>query len=687
MQDRKKVKTARRFTALAYDLPMLVFSVFFFLYLNPSVETHTRLKYVFFQLVLCALCVFTARLIAGVYKQILRYGGSRMYIRLIIADFCAGIVYYLLQLVIPEGPVRVTFIRAVCIITLNLLEAVASRLIYQYVFEYGSRKLWTYPVFRGAVRLMTGLYLEDPALKEDSRKLCPEGETSELPASGGKTYHDRKKLAIVGAGRIGAMLAKELLTNQNSDYFPACFIDSDELKAGREIYGIPVFPEDDGIYENLKELAVEEIVFALPRMHAEQKNELYERYRKTGCKILIYDYPLSQSSEFGKRAIREFRIEELLFRDAKEFMSDDVRAFYVGKTVLVTGGGGSIGSELCRQIAKMSPKKLIVLDVYENSAYDLQQELIMTYGRYTLPFEVEICSITDRRKLEKVFADYRPEIVLHAAAHKHVPLMEHNVTEAVENNIFGTRNMIDLAIQYKVSKFLMVSTDKAVNPTNVMGATKRMCEMMVMEAASRKTETKFCATRFGNVLASNGSVVPLFKKQIAHGGPVTVTDKRIIRYFMTIPEATQLVLTCCALSENGELFALDMGKPMSILTMAENMIRLSGLEPYRDIQIVEIGLRPGEKLYEELLIDFSKLERTQNDMIFVEHDAPCSLAAIESKLEELRTACSTLQDGEVYKALQQVVPTFHTAEEVNRDALQSREFQLSGAGSTNVTGE
>ena len=373
-------------------------------------------------------------------------------------------------------------------------------------------------------------------------------------------------------------------------------------------------------------------------------------------------------------------------------MNDDVRAFYAGKTILVTGGGGSIGSELCRQIAKMSPKMLVVLDVYENSAYDLQQELIMTYGRGMLPFEVEICSITDRRKLENVFRTYHPDVVLHAAAHKHVPLMEHNVVEAVENNIlmehnvveavenniFGTRNVIDLAIQYQVSKFLMVSTDKAVNPTNVMGATKRMCEMMVMEAASRHTATKFCATRFGNVLASNGSVVPLFKKQIANGGPVTVTDKRIIRYFMTIPEATQLVLTCGALSENGELFALDMGKPMSILTMAENMIRLSGLEPYRDIDIVEIGLRPGEKakLYEELLIDFDKLQKTQNDMIFVEHDMPLTAAQIEEKLSSLHKACDTLDAQTVYHTLQATVPTFHPAEEVNREALESREFQM-----------
>ena len=596
---------AHRLTAVLYDIPMLVISVFIFLYLAPSVEVRQRLIYIAMQFGFAAVCVFTARIIAGVYRQILRYGGSRLYIRLILADVCAGAVYYGIQLLLPEGPMRVTFIRAVCVISFNLLEAVASRLLYQFVFEYGSRSVFTLPGIRNIVHFMTGYY------SDEATEQVLEKKKEIIPAA------KRKKLAVVGAGRIGAMLVKELLTNQYTAYAPVCFIDNDTRKAEREIYGIPVLPEDENILSRLKALKVEEIVFALPRMHAEQKNELYERYRKTGCKILIYDYPLSQTSEFGKRTLREFRIEELLFRDAKEFMNDDVRAFYAGKTILVTGGGGSIGSELCRQIAKMSPKKFIVLDVYENSAYDLQQELIMTYGRGMLPFEVEICSVTDRRKLEHIFDLYRPDVVLHAAAHKHVPLMEHNVTEAVENNIFGTRNVIDLAIKYHVGKFLMVSTDKAVNPTNVMGATKRMCEMMVMEAASRHTDTKFCATRFGNVLASNGSVVPLFKKQIAAGGPLTVTDKRIIRYFMTIPEATQLVLTCGALSENGELFALDMGKPMSILSMAENMIRLSGLEPYRDIDIVEIGLRPGEKLYEELLIDFDKLQRTRNDMIFV----------------------------------------------------------------------
>ena len=640
---------AHRLTAVLYDIPMLVISVFIFLYLAPSVEVRQRLIYIAMQFGFAAVCVFSARIIAGVYRQILRYGGSRLYIRLILADVCAGAVYYGIQLLLPEGPMRVTFIRAVCVISFNLLEAVASRLLYQFVFEYGSRSVFTLPGIRNIVHFMTGYY------SDEATEQVLEKKKEIIPAA------RRKKLAVVGAGRIGAMLVKELLTNQYTAYAPVCFIDNDKRKAEREIYGIPVLPEDENILSRLKALKVEEIVFALPRMHAEQKNELYERYRKTGCKILIYDYPLSQTSEFGKRTLREFRIEELLFRDAKEFMNDDVRAFYAGKTILVTGGGGSIGSELCRQIAKMSPKKFIVLDVYENSAYDLQQELIMTYGRGMLPFEVEICSVTDRRKLEHIFDIYRPDVVLHAAAHKHVPLMEHNVTEAVENNIFGTRNVIDLAIKYHVGKFLMVSTDKAVNPTNVMGATKRMCEMMVMEAASRHTDTKFCATRFGNVLASNGSVVPLFKKQIAAGGPLTVTDKRIIRYFMTIPEATQLVLTCGALSDNGELFALDMGKPMSILSMAENMIRLSGLEPYRDIDIVEIGLRPGEKLYEELLMDEEGMTKTDNALIYIGHPIEVNEQEFMTGLKRLHKLCEE-NSPRIRDEVKRIVKTYHEPE-------------------------
>lgn len=685
MTDKTVKKPKRRLAALLYDVLMLALAVFVFLYLNPSTYAfRLRLIYIALQFVICAVVVFGFRFAFGVYKQILRYGGSRLYIRLIFSDICAGIVYYLVQLIIPDYGPRINFLRAVCIVAMNLLEAIASRLLYQYVFEFGSRRLWTLPVFRGLVKAFTGLYIEDPEHRaEDTEnvRLTREGERAEGEGPDLGINGNRHNLAIIGAGRIGAMLCKELLTNQHSAYAPVCFVDKDTSKSGREIYGIPVIGEDEFDSDVIKHLGIEEIVFALPRMRAERKAELYERYRPTGCRILVYDYPLSQSSEFGKRTIREFNIEELLFRDKKEFMSDEVIEFYSGRTVMITGGGGSIGSELARQIAGMHPKRLVLLDVYENGVYDVQQELRMKYGS-TLALDVEICSVTDAGKLDRIFETYKPDVLLHAAAHKHVPLMEHNCVEAVKNNVFGTKNVVDCALRHHTENFLMVSTDKAVNPTNVMGATKRMCEMIVMAAAgeqqaSGEIRTKFCATRFGNVLGSNGSVVPLFKKQIAAGGPVTVTDRRIIRYFMTIPEATQLVLTCGAISSNGELFALDMGKPMPILELAENMITLSGLEPYKDIDIVETGLRPGEKLYEELLINFDTLEKTDNDMIYVERTAPLSTEQVEKKLSLLKTACDSLDDTAAKEALREAVPTFRTPEEVNASALESREFEMS----------
>ena len=313
------------------------------------------------------------------------------------------------------------------------------------------------------------------------------------------------------------------------------------------------------------------------------------------------------------------------------------------------------------------------LDIYENNAYDIQQELKITYGNQ-LDLVVEIISICDREQLEKVFERNQPQVVLHAAAHKHVPLMEKNCTEAVKNNVFGTLNMVEVSEKFGVEKFIMISTDKAVNPTNVMGATKRMCEMIVQSRTNSKT--KFSATRFGNVLGSNGSVIPLFRRQIANGGPITLTDKRIIRYFMTIPEASQLVLTSGAMAKNGELYVLDMGKPVKILELAENMIRLSGLEPYKDINIIETGLRPGEKLYEELLIKTEDLDKTENSMIFIERDAPHSTEDIQKKLNILRDALSTSDDGKVKEALKACVDTFHDPNEVNATAIQAEEMRL-----------
>ena len=344
-------------------------------------------------------------------------------------------------------------------------------------------------------------------------------------------------------------------------------------------------------------------------------------------------------------------------------MSDErTIAYYKDKIVLITGGGGSIGGELCRQLAKMSPKRIIILDIYENGAYDVQQELKRVYGN-KLDLQIEICSITHRAMLECIFEKYHPQIIINAAAHKHVPLMENNCIEAIYNNVFGTKNLVDLCEVYHAERFMMVSTDKAVNPTNVMGATKRMCEMIV-QSVSTYGNVKYSATRFGNVLGSAGSVIPLFKRQIANGGPVTVTDKRIIRYFMTIPEASQLVLQSGALAKNGELFVLDMGQPVKIMDLAENMIRLSGVQ---GISIEETGLRPGEKLYEELLVKTEELDKTSNSLIFIERDTALSEEEINKKLEILRAACAQGDELVAKEALRSVVPTFRRPEEVNKE--------------------
>ena len=359
----------------------------------------------------------------------------------------------------------------------------------------------------------------------------------------------------------------------------------------------------------------------------------------------------------------------MLFRKPIVIHNDKTTAYFKDKTVLITGGGGSIGSELCRQLAKMAPKKIIILDIYENGAYDIQQELRIAY-KNTLDISIEIASITNRRAMERVFEEYHPEIIINAAAHKHVPLMERNAIEAVENNVFGTRNLVELAEKYRAERFMMVSTDKAVNPTNVMGATKRVCELIVKNASTHGI-VKCSATRFGNVLGSAGSVIPLFKKQIASGGPLTITDKRIIRYFMTIPEASQLVLESGAMAKNGELFVLDMGQPVKIYDLAENMIRLSGAF---GIDIIETGLRPGEKLYEELLIKTEKLSRTENSLIFIEREDALDDDTLGEKLNILATACESGSDDAVRDALKQVVDTYRSPEEVNADAEKSKEM-------------
>ena len=588
------------------------------------------------------VCIFAARFVGQIYRQIWRYGGIQCYIRLLVVDGIAfiaiAVIEMTLRMFVPIE--QVTFSRLLSISCMNLLAALAIRMIYRYCFKCGTADTHFGQFLRLLLRIFAG---------------------EEMIHANSEAEH-KIKIAIIGAGRVGVTLAEELLASPAAAYIPRCFIDVSTEKAGRSIHGIPVLLEDETTLETLRRHEVQEVVFAIPGMSEEKKRELYAAYSEAGYKIKVYDYPMMQTA--GKRRyLREFDIEELLFRKPIAIADDKTGAFYRDKVILITGGGGSIGSELCRQLAKMNPKQIVILDIYENGAYDIQQELKIASGG-KLDLRIEICSITHRAALERVFEAYRPQIVINAAAHKHVPLMENNCVEAVYNNVFGTKNLVDLCEKYGAARFMMVSTDKAVNPTNVMGATKRMCEMIVGSASLWGTAT-YSSTRFGNVLGSAGSVIPLFKRQIACGGPITLTDKRIIRYFMTIPEASQLVLESGAMAKNGELFVLDMGQPVKILDLAESMIRLSGVS---GIQIVETGLRPGEKLYEELLVKTETLTKTENSLIFIEKDAPLSKEELERRLQILADAVDTGSDETVRRALKAVGPTYRSPEEVNAKA-------------------
>ncbi len=565
------------------------------------------------------------RFVMRVHKPVWRYATVRTYLRMSLADIISGMLYLVLGLAAPDLSIGLGC--ALIFFMANLLLTLFSRFLYQVNYAH---------------RAQTA----DKA-------------------------QNKIKIAIVGAGNVGAILAEELIRNPRAHYLPVCFIDSDSQKAGNSVCGLPVYPEDEKTVARINSMNVQEIVIAIPDAEQEEKNRLYELYQKTGCKVKIYDYPFSaKNSDTAKRSLREFQIEDLLFRDAIKVKSKRTSEFYTGKTVLVTGGGGSIGSELCRQIAKHSPKKLVIVDIYENNAYDIQQELVRKYGD-KLHLEVYIASVRDLKRMEQIFREVRPELVFHAAAHKHVPLMQVSGCEAIKNNVMGTYNVANLAEEYGVQKFLLISTDKAVNPTNIMGASKRLCEMVIQCRSNSKTE--FTAVRFGNVLGSNGSVIPLFRRQIEAGGPVTLTDKRIIRYFMTIPEAVGLVMETCCMAHNGELFVLDMGKPVKILDLAENMIRLSGLTPYEDIQIEEIGLRPGEKLYEELLMKTEELDKTENALIFIERDKGLTREEVEYKLHILNEAVE--QETDILEAVRVTVPTYRDPEELNRKAAESEEMQ------------
>lgn len=626
-------KSNTRWPLVVYDVIVYIIASILLLWIYGGNENLTNAGSLQLS-ILGFVCIFICRMIGNIYGQIWRYGGIQGYIRLIFSDAIAFILLIILQATLQVE--RITFDRALSLVCVNLLGAISIRMIYRYAYLYSNNE-----TPKG--KFLSKLLYSFSGLTQGSEK-----EVQKI------------KIAIIGAGRVGTSFAEELLNDEKAVYVPRCFIDIDKSKAGREINGIPVWNVDDTTLDKLKQYEVQEIVFAISGMDANKKKCLYNHYKNAGYKVKVYDYPKLYTAG-SKRNLREFDIEELLFRKPLAVTNEATNAYYKDKVILITGGGGSIGSELCRQLAKMDPRLIIILDIYENGAYDVQQELKIAYGN-DLNLQIEICSITHKKALEKVFKQYHPQIIINAAAHKHVPLMEHNCVEAIYNNVFGTKNLIELCEKYEAQRFMMVSTDKAVNPTNVMGATKRMCEMMV-QSASTYGKVKYSATRFGNVLGSAGSVIPLFKRQIAKGGPVTLTDKRIIRYFMTIPEASQLVLQSGAMANNGELFVLDMGQPVKILDLAQNMIKLSGAH---DIEIVETGLRPGEKLYEELLMKSQTLTKTDNDLIFIEKDTPLPKEEINKKLQVLKKAIENEDDNDAREALRSVVPTFRRPEEINQ---------------------
>ncbi|MFU0800615.1 MAG: polysaccharide biosynthesis protein [Xylanivirga thermophila] len=470
---------------------------------------------------------------------------------------------------------------------------------------------------------------------------------------------------VIGGGDAGAMVIRELKCHPELRMNPVVIIDDDEKKHGSRIYGVPIVGGRDCIAEEVVKNTIKEIIISMPSAPKSVTREIIELCTDTRCKVKILPGVFELiDGKITINQLRDVEIEDLLGREPIEVDLDQIAGYLQHKVVMVTGGGGSIGSELCRQIGAFAPRKLIILDIYENNAYFLQQELLSSFPN--LDVQVIIASVRDRQRIGDIFKWYHPEVVFHAAAHKHVPLMEENPTEAIKNNIFGTLNVAKAADYYGCKKFVLISTDKAVNPTNIMGATKRVAEMII-QSLDKKSNTTFTAVRFGNVLGSNGSVIPLFRAQIARGGPVTVTHPEITRFFMTIPEAVQLVIQAGAMAQGRELFVLDMGRPVKIDTLARNFIRLCGFEPDKDIKIVYTGLRPGEKLYEELLTSEEGLKTTRHNKIFVARMEDIEWQDFERELFKLWALLSRRGYEDVIRQMKKLVPTYRCSEHIIQD--------------------
>ena len=558
--------------------------------------------------------------ITGRYKSIIRYEEGKDYVKYIVLSLIASCIVSLLDEIFNLGTASVK-LNILAGIFIGLM-MVSYRIVLRYMLVFDV-------VNKGVIN---------------------------------KPLEERKNLLIIGAGNAAHEIIKTIHANMSELYNIIGIIDDNKKRLGYTISGVKIIGNRNDIVKICEEHNVDLIFFSIARIDNENKKQILNICQKTkakvrilpGMKEIIKDKKLFEN-------LRDVEIEDLLGRDPIKLDNDNIANLIKNKTILVTGGGGSIGSELCRQIMKHKPERLVMVDIYENSLYDIELELKSKYPK--MKIDAVIASIRDKKRLEDIFEKYHPYLVFHAAAHKHVPLMENSPLEAIKNNVFGTYNVVNTCDKYRVKRFVLISTDKAVNPTNIMGATKRMCEMIV-QAKDKVSETEYVAVRFGNVLGSNGSVVPLFKKQILAGGPVTVTHKEITRFFMTIPEAVELVLQAITYAAGGEIFVLDMGEPVKIYDLAESLIKLSGLIPNEDIKIEITGLRPGEKLYEELLMAEEGLQKTEHNKIFIAEPSDITINDIGKKLEKFDSLINkedtNLED--VKEVMKQVVPTYKEME-------------------------
>ena len=612
-------------------------------------------------------------------EKVIKYKNRIM---LLIADvFLINISIILALFVRFEGAVDGQFIQYVQVYRENfILITVVKILIFYYFKLYSS--IWKYASVEELNKIVSAAIAGNAlmvlifVLKQESmpRSIYILAILFDMALIGGvrfslrsigSLYHgvsrkskNQKRVMVVGAGDAGVMVIKEYRNHYGLNSIPVVFIDDNKSKQGLVIGGIHVAGTRKDIPRIVEKYSIDEIVIAIPSASKKDIAEIVGISKKTKAKLKILPgiYELIDGV-VSINSIREVQIEDLLGREEIVTNIDEISKYIKDKVVLVTGGGGSIGSELCRQIAINKPKRLVIIDIYENTTYNIQNELIRKHKN--LDLKVYIGSVRDKRTIDELINKEKPNVIFHAAAHKHVPLMEDSPKEAIKNNVFGTYNVAQAAINNDVEKFVFISTDKAVNPTNVMGASKRLCEMMI-QAMDSISETDFVAVRFGNVLGSNGSVIPLFKKQIAEGGPVTVTHEEVIRYFMTIPEAVSLVIQAGAMANGGEIFILDMGKPVKILDLAEDVIRLSGFEPYTEIPIKIVGLRPGEKLFEELLMDEEGITATKHDKIFVALPSSIEFEKLKQKLDELYCTTTEKNNDDLKAHLKLLVPTYKT---------------------------